>query len=688
MTEETPAQELPDAGTDEVSASEEDSTQPAPPLTERIEQERKERQLRSEIIEVGRNWYGGSTYRLDRGGTLNGAGRDIIQYFGGEEPSVYTHPISTDEFNEIRACLIETASQRELLTRLANVPVVLLRGDPHTGRWTAALHALVQQGLSCNHLVVKDPKRVRPDDLRAGNGYVLRVDDGTWPRRPGAVLDQLSAVARESGAMIVAVVPNDCAVTKSVVTHEPPTAEEVIRRWLVHLAPGIEEDLEAIGDSLSEHVAGCRPWEAVDTARQLADGLRRGRSLSSMIADLPYTALTNLSESLKRSDPADPALSRHFLISCAVLYGLPEATVSNAAVTLAQRIRQDEQREAADEEDQGFPVWERLSQWIAHPGLDATEAARGGEGQRIEVRPGMADRLLTTVWKQLPVIRPALYDWLAELVGDDDWRVRLKAAYAVGKLATCDFHVIDKRFLTPWSMAEGRAKVLAWALESAALADPDVAALVRGRLKDWTTGTYLQRLSAALAYGSAVGIRHIDEALDALHTVAAAAVHLQTCDGVAHSVAEVYTSDTASMVLREMARWAIGEHVGERLTAALAFIRLATAEQEEESHPPLCHHDRVCDLAQLWVNALNWGLSTVRGDTRFPAYTPSAWLLMATWAERAASEPAVDIVIGEALAKATKRLRPAWTFHLHLWHKRRSITTAQFAQYIRLLKEG
>ncbi|WP_188194557.1 hypothetical protein [Nonomuraea sp. SYSU D8015] len=684
MTEETPAQEPPDTGTDDAPASEEDGTRPAPPLTERIEQERKERRLRSEIIEVGRNWYGGSSYRLDRGGTLYGAGRDIVQYFGSEELPVQIYPILTQEFDEIRTRLIETPSQRELLARLANVPVVLLRGDPHTGRWTAALHALVQQGLNCNHLVVKDPKKVRPDDLREGNGYVLRVDDGAWLRRPGAVLDQLSAVARKSGAMIVAIVPNDCAVTKSVVTHEPPTAAEVIRRWLVHLAPGIEEELEAVGDALNEHVAGCRPWEAVDTARQLADGLRRGRSLSSMIADLPYTALAKLSDYLKETDSA---LSRHFLISSAVLYGLPEAIVSDAALSLAQRIRQDEQRESA-EEDRGFPVWEQLSQWIAHPGLDAAEAARGGEGQRIEVRPGMADRLLTTVWKQVPVIRPGLYDWLAELVGDDDWRVRLKAAHAVGKLATCDFQVIDDRFFTPWSKEKGRAKVLAWALESAALADPDVAALVRDRLKGWTTGTYLQRLSAALAYGSTVGIRHIGEALDALHTVAAAAVRLETCDGVAHSVAEVYTSDTASTVLREVARWAIGEHVGERLTAALAFVRLATAEQEEESYPPLWRHDRVRDLAQFWINALDWGLSTTRGDTHFHAYTPSAWILMATWAERAASEPAVDVVIGEVLARTTKRLRPAWTFHLHLWHKRRSITAAQFARYIRLLKEG
>ncbi|SEG99780.1 hypothetical protein SAMN05444920_11456 [Nonomuraea solani] len=685
MTEETPIQEPAGTATDNVPASEDEINQPGPPLTARIEQEQKERRLRSEIIDVGQNWYGGSNYRVDQGGTLNGAGRDIIQYFGGDEPSVSTHPIPSDEFERIRTCLIETASQQELLDRLANMPVVLLRGDPHSGRWTAALQALMQQRLTCNHLIVKDPKKVRPNDLRAGHGYVLRVDEETWPRRPEAVLDQLCAVARESGAVIVAVVPNDCAVTKSVVTHKCPAPGDVIRRRLVHLSPGIEDELEAVRLSLDEHVAGCRPWEAVETARQLADGRRQGRSLAAMVADLPYVALAELSKSLEKTDPV---LSRHFLISSAVLYGLPEAVVSEAALTLAQRIRQDEQRDAADKEDQGFPIWERLSQWISHPGLDAAEATRGGEGQRIEVKPGMANRLLVAVWEQLPAVRPALYDWLAELVRDDDWRVRLKAAYAVGKLATCDFHVINKRFLTPWSNEDGHAKVLAWALESATLADPNVAVLVRGRLKEWTTGTYRQRLAAALGYGSVIGVRHIDEALDALHTLAAAAVYLDTCDHVARSVAEVYTSETAVAVLREQARWAAGEHVGEQVTAALAFVRLATAERDEESYPPLWRHEVVDELALLWVNALNWGLSTTRGDVQLPAYTPSAWLLMADWAKGAATEPTINNVINEVLRRATRRLRPSWTFHLHLWHKQQSITAAQFAEYIRLVKGG
>ncbi|MGW4640632.1 hypothetical protein ACWEN6_19005 [Sphaerisporangium sp. NPDC004334] len=684
MTEEMPYR-IPAAASGDDASGTDEAPQPAPPLTERIEQERKERRLRSEIIDVGRNWYGGSTYQVDKGGTLNGAGRDIIQYFGGEEPPVHTLPVAIERIEEARLCLIETSSQRELVARLANAPVALLRGDPHTGRGTTALHALLQLGLTCNHLRLKDPRKLRSDDLRPGNGYVLRVEDEPWPRSPEAVLDQLCSVARDSGSMIVAVVPHDSATTKFVVTHQAPTASEIIRRWLVHLSPGVEQELDTAGESLDEHVVGCRPWEAVDAARQLAEGRRQGRSLASMINELPYTALSQLSMSPKKEDPA---LGRHFLVSSAVLYGLPEAVVSEAALSLAHRIRQDEQRDSVDEEDQGLPVWERLSEWVNHPGLNATAAPRGGEGQRIEVRPGMADRLLTTIWEQLPAVRPALYDWLADLVRHDDWRVRLKAAYAVGRLATCDFRVIDKQFFTRWSREKGRAKVLGWALESAALADPDVGKLVRGRLKEWTTGTYLQRLSAAMGYGSALGVRHIDEALSTLHTVAAATVILDTCDGVARSVAEVYTPQTAPAVLRELARWATGEHAGEQVAAALAFVRLATAGQKDDSHPPLWRHGTVRDLSALWTNALSCGLSVARRDARVPAYTPSAWLLMAEWAERAATVPAAGAVLEQVLSGATKRLRPSWVFHLHLWRQRRSITAAQFTRYIRLVKEG
>jgi hypothetical protein len=61
---------------------------------------------------------------------------------------------------------------------------------------------------------------------------------------------------------------------------------------------------------------------------------------------------------------------------------------------------------------------------------------------------------------------------------------------------------------------------------------------------------------------------------------------------------------------------------------------------------------------------------------------------MAEWAKRAATEPAINAVIDEVLTRSAKRLGPSWTFHLYLWHKQRSITTAQFTRYIQLVKEG
>ncbi|WP_433514729.1 hypothetical protein ACQP2T_03390 [Nonomuraea sp. CA-143628] len=683
MTEETPPQEEPEIATDEAPA-EEKPGKPEPSLTERIEQEQKERRLRAEMIDVGQNWYGGSDYRADNGGTVYGAGRDLLIQLGGEDADVRSWPVPTEDFDTIRACLVTTLSQRELLERLAAGPVVLLRGDPHTGRWTAALHALMEHGLTCNLLSVKDPKKIRPENLRPGNGYVLRADDGTWPRHPEAMLERLRAVASESAATIIVVVTNDCAITKSVVTHEPPTATEVFRKWLVHHVEGIEQDLAAEDERLSEHIAGCRPWEAVRIAEQIVGGLRQGRTLADMITELPYAALAQLSENLKNDQTG---LGRHFLVSSAVLHGLPEAIVSDAALALAVRVRQDEQRDEDDGEDRGIPVWERLHEWTGYPGLSTAEAARGGEGQRVEIRPSMAARLLALVWEQQPAIRPALYDWLAELVEADDWRVQLKAAYAVGRLATCDFQVIDKRFFTPWSKEEDRTKVLTWALEAAAVNDPDVAVLVRDKLKVWTTGTYLQRLSAALAYGSTIGIRNIKDALGAFRTIAHTATYLEPCDAVARSVAEVYTSATAKTVLRELARWARGE-VGERLTAALAFVRLASALQEHESYPPLHEHEPVSELALLWTNALNWGLSQKFGTSWLPAYTPSSWSLIAEWAERAATKPEVNAVVEEMLGRPMNRLRPSWTFHLYLWHKRGTITGNQFSRYIRLMREG
>ncbi|WP_055481361.1 hypothetical protein [Sphaerimonospora mesophila] len=666
------------AASDEGSAGDES-------LAEKIEREQKERQLRAEMIGVGQNWYGGSEYRAEDGGTVFGAGRDL--YIQQPEEDVFTIPIPAKSVECIRACFVETASQRELVARLASGSVALLRGEPRSGRWTAASSALLELGLTCHTLGAKDLKKVRPSHLRAGHGYVVRADDATWHRHPETVLDQLRAVAVASDAVIVALVPADCVVTKSVVIHEPPAAMDVFHKRINYLAEGLVSELHAYLRHLQEHIVGCRPWEAVEIAQQFAEGYRQGRALSDMIDNLPYAALTQLEKNLEKEDA--PSLARHFLISSSVLFGLPEAVVSEAALALADRIRQEEQKKEEDaEEERVLQVWERLSQWVDYSRLSETEGVRGGQGRRIDVRPGLATRLLPSLWAQLPAIRPALYDWLADLVEAEDWRVQVKAAYAIGRLATCDFEVTAGRFFTPWSKEPGKARVLTWALEAAALADRDVAALVGRTLNAWATGTYNQRLAAALAYGSAIGVGNLDDALGAFHTIAVATSYLETCDAVARSVAEVYTTSTAQKVLRELARWTRGEADSERVTAALAFVRLVSMPQEHEAYPALRDHQLISDLVLLWINALSWGLSRMYGKNRIPAFTPTSWELMADWAQQAATDATVDLIVENILARTTDRLRKPWMFHLHLWNKRGTITATHFARYLRLLKDN
>ncbi|GAA1007293.1 hypothetical protein Aple_017790 [Acrocarpospora pleiomorpha] len=665
------------AASDEDSGGEES-------LVKKIEREQQERRLRAETIGVGQNWYGGSEYRAEGGGTVFGAGRDL--YVQQPEEEVFTIPIPAKSVECVRACFVGTASQRELVARLASGSVSLLRGEPRSGRATTATSAFLELGLTCHTLGAKDLKKVRPSHLRARHGYLVRADDATWHRHPETVLDQLRAVAVASDAVIIALVPPDCVVTKSVVMHEPPAAMDVFHKWITYLAEGLVGELQTHLQHLNEHIVGCRPSEAVEIAQQFAEGHRQGRALSDMIDNLPYAALTELEKNLEKHDA--PSLARPFLISCSVLFGLPEAVVSDAALALAARIREEKQKEEDAEEERALQVWERLSQWIDYSRLSEAEGVRGGQGRRIDVRPGLATRLLPSLWAQLPAIRPALYDWLADLVEDEDWRVQVKAAYAIGRLATCDFELIDKRFFTPWSKERGKARVLTWALEAAALADRDVAVLVGRTLNAWASGTHNQRLAAALAYGSAIGVGHLEDALGAFHTIAVASPYLEICDAIARSVAEVYTTSTAQKVLRELARWTSGDASSEQVTAALAFVRLASMPHEDDTYPALRDHQPISDLAALWTNALSWGLSRMYGKTRIPAYAPTSWELMADWAHQAATDATADLIVENILVRATDRLRKSWMFHLHLWNKRGTITATHFARYLRLLKDN
>lgn len=682
-----------------------DSSPDEVPLSRRIKAEERQRRLRAESLETlygeetrsvaGRDWIGDSAYRVSGGGTVYRA--DTI-YVGapGRRSGARLIRLQPDRASRLLGCLVVTSSQERLVKTLNDEPVVFLAGKVESGWKTTAIAALLawagasgkeDQVPVAQLSLATGTTTPAETDLEAGLGYLVDASSSPWVRDPDQTIARLRELAMTRSCRMVVLVTGEHRVT-GIVEHLPPPAEEVFRRTLAYCLDDVDvwrtHDFHQHATTVAELVVDCRPAEAAQIAEQVAEGLRQGRSVSDVLQNQPRFTLERLRN---RLDDGTSMLSRCFLMSSAVLHGLPEVTVSRATLDLADLVRAKEDRK----DEEGIPVWEQLKSWTDYGGLSARPSGQG-DGQRIELRRGLAPAVLRLVWEELPVIRSPLYTWLKALGESEDWEVPLKAAHAVGRLATCDFQEIDREFLDPWSRDRRLLpKMLAaWAME-AAIRDPHMADKVHGRLQSWATSELAgQRLTAALAYGSQIGVDNIEEALRAFQRITLTAVASRLCDAVARSVADVYTTETADRIVTELARWTGTDNSpGQQLTAALALVRLLSLREHNPQRPSPIDHPHGSELARLWLNALVWGLSSGPPAGSQRSFTPEAWDLLAGWAALSVDHPALRETTETIFAEAARspRLRRACLLHLTLW-KIRCRVSPEFCDHLTRLTKG
>ncbi|MFB9893367.1 hypothetical protein [Planobispora takensis] len=679
------------------------------PLSRRIQAEEQQRRLRAESLETlygedvrssaGRDWIGDSSYRVSGGGSVYRADT-IYLHDGAERSGVRIVRLEPDRASRLLRCLVVTDSQERLVKALDDEPVAFLYGSAESGWKTTAIAALLTWSKASGEEdrvpvaqlgLANDPARLAETDLETGLGYLIDASSSPWVRDPDHVVACLRELARARTCRIVILVTGEHRLA-GVVDHLPPSAEEVFRKSLAHClddadawrAYGLDEHAATVADL----VAACTPGEAAYAAERVAEGLREGRPATEVLQEQPRFAERRLCDGLRDSTSM---LSRCFLASGAVLHGLPEVTVSRAALELAALVRKAEDRK---KDEGGIAVWEQLRDWMRDGGL-SSPPSRAGDGQRVELRRGLAPAVLRLIWQELPVIRSPLYTWLkalGEAGARDDWQVRLKAAHAVGRLATCDFREIDREFLDPWSRDRRLLpKILAaWALEAAA-ADPQLLGKVHGQLQQWAASELAgQRLTAALAYGSQIGVDNIGQALRAFGAIALTATGDRLCDAVARSIADVYVTETAGRIVTELATWARDhENIGRRLTAALAFVRLLSVNRHNPERPsPADHPDRQ-ELADLWLNALGWGLSRDTATRSQPPLTPEAWDLLTAWATRSPAQAGSRAVVEAVFSGmgSIPRLSRAGLLHLRLWRFHGRVTP-EFCRHLTHLMKG
>ncbi|WAL98664.1 hypothetical protein [Streptomyces sp. Je 1-369] len=271
--------------------------------------------------------------------------------------------------------------------------------------------------------------------------------------------------------------------------------------------------------------------------------------------------------------------ARSFALALAVLNGLPQEDVAQAARSLRERLEDDGPYLRAPGPD-GRPVRSKdlfdtpRRRQLQH--LRAHEQPKpGGEpGTTLEYKdPGYARRMILHAWTQYE-IQGELLDWLSELVVHPAEQVRVYAAASgLGVLAAEAYRHIERRVLGPWARSDSalRRTAVAYAL-SVACQNPWVREQATTLVGGWYADERVQvRAAAARVHGlGAVRGRPVEE-LARLFVVDSVTVAVAVGCALADLVAD--DPDAAGQVL-PMLRDRTGDHRSGR-AAVLAFLIVA-----------------------------------------------------------------------------------------------------------------
>jgi hypothetical protein len=691
------------SGEDGEAASQDEGEEPEEPsLLDSIAEDEKDRRRRSNSLqdlfglrsaEAGRDWFGHVSTRVSGGGSVNHIGGDLtVNLFDAARVTV--SPLPRGAVEALLDFFVQSPSQKRLSQVVEREALVFVRGPDGTGRTTAALAALidwirsagpgsadeVEERIETIHATGAVGRRVLPE-LRRGHGYLLDGTHGDWTRDVGHLQD---LVVKSESRLVVLVSRGRTNLPGTTVDHDAPSAIEVFHRRLEYEGriAGVEHRLPtAVVKEISEDLDGeSSPQRAAGQAWEFVQGLKEGRSPEELLDELPR----RLGDHIRgRLDQGQPIVGRCFMAGVAVLHDLPEVTVSEAALALANHIYDAWH---VKEENRTPPTWEQLDDWLDYAGAAAHRSSRAGGGRIVRLnRRNAPAATIRVLWEDHPTVRDPLVHWLLELGEHPDSAVQIKTAHAVGKLATFDFDTVRERFLSRWSNSRkaGDHRLAALALEAAAQ-EPEMTFRVRDHLRSLAASDrYGPQAVAIQAYGSSVGADAIGEALQVLRRISAM-LNMPRNRAAARSIAYLYSAETAPAIVRELALWVEAGSPGGRHTAALAFIRLVVLETGVSDRPALTELGMSDELVLLWLNALTVRIVTA-GAGRPRLAVPDAWGVLGRWASRYDEQRAVRTVIDRVLRGADAR---SVLLSLSLWRRRELISKDLYADLVQLVKKG
>ncbi|MEV4145435.1 hypothetical protein AB0J40_17315 [Amycolatopsis sp. NPDC049691] len=476
---------------------------------------------------------------------------DRIQIYAGQEISRRSGSVRKDVLSWVRARYLPADDHDDMREVLKQRRVILLRGQPGTGRATTALHLLdrVAESRVFRFRCGKTVKSLTGAEFPEKNaGYVTRLPRQVSGALTEDSLDELRDRLEKASSFCVLVAEGDARFLDVfggyAFDHRPPDPAALLAKHIEHEVrpddpPDLEDRLKALRAErwVADALGPCpRPLESMRMATLLvqhARGELTREDVEGEAAQAVHRQVGNWFAALQGMAPGaelDEALRLcAFRVALAVLNDSPYNLVAEAAEILGSKLvnatgKDDKRRVSLFADDQGS----RLPALRA--GIFDGYATFGREKVPMPLLrfhdPRYPTAILDHVWSNHHRMRDSLNEWLTKLGEDDRPMMWVRAAQATGYLCRKDFVYVYTKMIRPRAVEGERGWLLgsrrlspAIALDQAAQ-DDDLRPAIIERLQDWRRSAYRPlRWTAAATYGFSLGRRRIDETLEELRVL-------------------------------------------------------------------------------------------------------------------------------------------------------------------------
>lgn len=618
---------------------------------------------------------------------------------------VVTGTVTDEALRHVATTFVAPGGYDQLVTRLRQRSVILLRAAPGWGRMTTALHLLSEECAQGVEKLNPDVNLRAPKELglRAGRGHFLEWLDLTEAERLHHFhLEQLEHALADQGALMVVLLDPDTPIREDALSAyvveggAPPDGHAVVAsHFTAHLATAGKADQE-VGHfaEFAELVDGVVETEAriggiAEFARVLGEVVLNRIGLDVVrdrYADTAQSRFREWFDGLVDND------QRAFAIALAVFNHMPMHTVATTARMLGQAMQAAENPDPKTRLRTIFAL--RRGDLVERVGADvatATEITDLGPlaARVLRYRDDRRPRkILDHVWWEYDEAHTVVRQWLYELGQSPDARICARAGVAVGLLSLSEFDHVRQFVIEPWAHAnsEDQLEAVMGALELPSMRpelQPLIVKMLTGWLRSNSTGLKVAAVRALGAFGLVSpgralrmmrkAVRAGDDVLPVMSAVAEAVMSLAVIPG------------RLGQVLVTVLKWSDDIRTEVRNTGLLCALKLCVylhtsaadsaeswpallhvAEHDPEPQHPMTYQREEIGFRRAVVIMLGRVLSA-------PFYVPEAIAVLKQWVEVAQKDPIQRAPLGRLLFDVAEETgdEASLRFYLDEWAKGR-----------------